>query len=175
MLRKSFFIFINGWLSKIWNPPKYKLLKHWHDATSRNFHAWHHVTSSSQNTGTLIKNYIVTFSYAGKVCRKYRWSFTCRLGFHPYCMYANKKDGKSKTPNVSDLNNFRQGILYLNYIWFFRIKEFIFKTIYKYAPSGSSELPITWVSGDPMTSSDVCVHLYGYGIYNLYRNPHRHT
>lgn len=44
---------------------------------------------------------------------------------------------------MSDPKNFRQGIFNLNYIWFFRIKEFIFKTIHKYVPNGSSQLPIT--------------------------------
>lgn len=83
------------------------------------------------------------------------------------------KDGKSETQNVSDAKNFRQEMLNLNYIWFFRIKEFIFKTIQKYAPKGSSQLPITGVSGDLMPSSDVCGHLCIRGIYNLYINSYR--
>lgn len=37
--------------------------------------------------------------------------FMRRFGFHPYYMYENKKDGKSKIQNMSDLNNFRQRIL----------------------------------------------------------------
>lgn len=103
----------------------------------------------------------------------------CRPGFHPLlyvCKYL--QDGKSETQNVSDPKNFRQGIFNLNYILFFRIEEFIFKTIHKYASNSKFKLPRTWVilRGDPIASSDVCGHLSPtIGEHNLDMNSHKHT
>lgn len=103
--KKVIFNFINGWLPKTWNSPKYKL------KTLTWYHKWKIpcLVSCDKFQSKHRHTYKKLYSYLQlrKVCRKYRWSSHVGLAFTlTICMKTKKMENlKSKTCLISIISD----------------------------------------------------------------------